>query len=172
MYNLLYRLWRVFKKEKLGVSTAYPIPWWFFYLAKKMRWSASQQMLQCSRLLKDADLSYIAPNEYGCAESVTRIWNALFGFPIFTATVKMYEYMCTSGKFTEIPHPIDGAITIAVTEFRNGETINGHTGVSDGGSLWNNNSPTGKWMKNWKNQFFISHFVGLKKLKVHHFIIK
>ena len=172
IYKILYKLSTFKISDKLGGNDTYPVPFWFTWLARQRKWTPTQQMLRYSRMVDGRDLSFLAPDELGCAESVSRIWNTLFGLPVFTSTIQMFAYMKNSGNFEELPKPVDGCITIAVTDFRDGVTIHGHTGVSDKDGLWNNTSRYGKWLYNWTQEGFKRYFHEIRKLSVHHFIIR
>lgn len=102
---------------------------------------------------KDASPSDLAPDEFGCAESLNEIHRAVFGSYISKknplSTYWMYRDLKESLVFEEVSVPLSGDVIISPTGYgRPGSTIkNGHCGVlTDNGRILSNDSRTGKWM--------------------------
>jgi hypothetical protein len=139
MIQFLYDLHLKFNKNLAG--NWYPVPTWLkFYLSNL---PYTQQRVTLARLLKGKDLSFIAPNEYGCVEAVTRIDNSLFGEPIMTGTWTALEYYLNSPKWKRIPYPVKGCTMLYATGTGKKGTV-GHIMIYDNvNCLWSNNSYRG-----------------------------
>lgn len=109
----------------------------------------------------DASPNDVAPDEYGCAESVNEVHKKCFGFPIGgeLSTYKMYAVLKSSPLFTKVDSPLNGDIIISPTGYGNGDLSNGHVGImSTMGNIMSNNSRTGKFEQNydllsWNNRY-------------------
>lgn len=99
----------------------------------------------------DASPHDIAPDEYGCAETVTTILQkADVEIPIFVSTYQLYQYLQTSRDFIRVDHPLPGDIIISPTGYGNGALPNGHTGIVDeNGKIMSNSSADGIFTKNY-----------------------
>ena len=111
------------------------------------RFPLSKQISVYARLVKGVDLSFIAPDELGCAESVTRMLSFIapqLGVPVITGTWTLDQHLKKNPKFLTIPRSMvkDGCIIIAVTGEGSGA---GHVGIVVGSVVYSNNSYTGKW---------------------------
>jgi hypothetical protein len=140
----------VFNKD-LGGMEFYPLkPWVRNVLAM---FPVSKQIEYYALLLEGADLSFIAPDELGCAESCTRMLNSLFpgSVKIKTGTSDMYAELITSDRWERIDEPEDGCVIMAVTGQGTGH---GHVGIVVGTSVFSNNSKTGKWARHLSVLFF------------------
>lgn len=166
---MLRFLYNISVGDKLGADW-YPIPRWLrAYLS---RLPITQKIVVYSRLLKDRDLSFIADDEVGCAESVTRILNTLDNdlCPIITSTWTLSEHIrLNSNRFIEVPYPQDGCIVLAATGTGNGK-IRGHVGIYDNGRIWNNNSLLGKWQKSYSLLTFKERYQHKGGFKVRYFL--
>ncbi len=125
----------------------------------------SQKLYQVSfsTIGKDASPFNYAPNEYGCAESVSSLINKVITFPIITGTTNLLSLLETSPQFEEIAIPEQGCIIISATG--TGKLANGHTGIvgkniAPDNSLWimSNDSRSGLWSVNytinrWKDYY-------------------
>lgn len=181
MKNTLYKAWLSMQGDKLQGQNFYPLP----PLVKKVftvfRVGTLRQMQVFAQMLDGADLSFLAPNEYGCIEAVSRIWHELFGYEVFTYTPHAIKYLENSNNFFELtvkttdPEMIrktvpDGAIVIAVTGTGNGSIPNGHACIKDGGVLWNNRSKDGKWVPSYTLRTFIARYEIAGGMKVRYFV--
>lgn len=167
MFSTLYQLSIA---GKLGASGWYPIPNWLRLYLKQL--PIYRQVVVYARLLKDADLSFIAPDEVACAESVTRLLNTIDPslIPVITGTWSLLEYLVTSKRFREIPQPVDGCVILAATGTGNGTIANGHVGICDKGMIWNNNSAIGKWQKTYSYMTFRARYEYTGGMKVRYFL--
>ncbi len=78
----------------------------------------------------DASPDDIAPDEYGCAETVTTILRkAGVDIPIMVSTYELYKYLLNSNDFSIIAQPDGGDIIVSPTGRGNGNMKNGHTGI-------------------------------------------
>ncbi len=116
----------------------------------------------------DASPKDYAPDDFGCAESVSSVIRKAFpelNFPMLLSTKQLYAYLEQSPSFERAESPGFGLIILSVTGAGNGSVSNGHTGVigryiSYDGSQWvmSNDSRTGLWTPNmtvtsWKHYF-------------------
>lgn len=100
----------------------------------------------------DASPNDVAPDEYGCAETVNEVHKKCFGFPIGgeLSTYKMYAVLKSSPLFTKVDSPLNGDIIISPTGYGNGKLSNGHVGImAFGDKIMSNNSYTGKFEQNY-----------------------
>lgn len=85
-----------------------------------------------SLLGTDASPSDLAPDAFGCAETVSDIVRAALPdlkFPLLVSTRDMYLYLLRSPSFDQVDTPDFGDIIISPTGFGNGNLENGHTGI-------------------------------------------
>lgn len=100
----------------------------------------------------DASPNDVAPDEYGCAETVNEIHKKCFGFPIGgeLSTYKMYAVLKSSPLFIKVDSPLEGDIIISPTGYGNGDLSNGHVGImSIKGDIMSNSSKTGRFEQNY-----------------------
>lgn len=106
----------------------------------------------CTKLGIDASPNDLAPDELGCAETVTTILHALFAdVPILLGTNQLFSFLKQSAKFSQVQNPLPGDVIISPTGFGgfNGIT-NGHTGiVGQNGVIMSNSSATGNFEQNY-----------------------
>ncbi len=96
----------------------------------------------------DASPNDLAPDELGCAETVSNVAGIQ---PIIISTSALYDYLAKSLDWVEVTLPIPGDILISPTGMggKNGIT-HGHTGiVGRQGIVMSNNSYTGKFEANY-----------------------
>ena len=96
---------------------------------------------------KDASPLDVAPDEYGCAESVNAVYKSAFGKEIggSTSTYLMYKALLVSPDFTQVKTPQKGDIIISPTGLVTSRS-NGHVGiVGDYSYVYSNNSANGMW---------------------------
>lgn len=100
----------------------------------------------------DASPSDVAPDELGCAETVSDILiKAGFLMPVIVSTAKLYEYFLKQTSWLRIDTPIMGDVIISPTGMggNNGIT-NGHVGIVGKGSVvMSNSSATGTFEPNY-----------------------
>lgn len=103
----------------------------------------------------DASPNDIAPDEYGCAETLNEIHRAAFGDYISSrnilSTYWMYADLKKRSDFVSVNVPTPGDIIISPTGYGGyGGITNGHVGVvTDGGWVLSNDSFKGTWEKNY-----------------------
>lgn len=106
---------------------------------------------------KDASPLDDAPDELGCADSVSRlIQKVLPDFPLQVGTIGLLEQLIDDPRFVEIDLYDYGCVIVSPTGQGNGRLSNGHTGIigkniAPNGTLWimSNNSNTGTWEVDW-----------------------
>ena len=121
-----------------SVSVAIPAP----------RKTAAQRLYEAAKSQIGKDLSNSAPNELGCAESMSRVIRMVYpNFPIIISTAGLNLKLMNSYHFERSANPIKGCIAIAPTQ---GAKV-GHCWVW--GDTWamSNTSKTGKWQANYRN---------------------
>lgn len=100
----------------------------------------------------DASPADEAPDELGCADSVTKILQASnIQIPSILSTAKLFDTLCTTPGWLEVLSPIRGDIIISPTgKGTTGKVSNGHVGImADSFSIMSNSSFTGKWEQNY-----------------------
>lgn len=111
----------------------------------------------------DASPNDVAPDEYGCAETVTEVLRkAGCNIPVQVSTARLYEWLVSSPDWLEVPSSLPGDIIIAPTGQggKNG-VANGHVGiVAENGNIMSNNSWTGRFEQNytlasWRDRYII-----------------
>lgn len=126
-----------------------------------------------SYLGKDASPNDVAPDEYGCAETVYDILQDALGRNVgisFTvSTNALYNELRTSKAYVQTDQPLEGDIWISPTGLGNGNLPNGHVaivGQVDNTTLGNtllmsNNSATGNFLQNYTIQTWEDRYVTL-----------
>jgi hypothetical protein len=122
--------------------------------------------LAFSTIGKDASPLDTAPDEYGCADSVSTLLGQIIDFPDIVSTAELQNRLLSDERFLEISEPEKGCIIISATGTGNGTIKNGHTAivgknVSPDNSLWimGNDSNTGIWSVSWTVNRWKSYFV-------------
>lgn len=121
---------------------------------------------------RDASPSDLAPDELGCADSVSAILFRAFGnkcgIEYTISTSQMYYQLLSSNRWMMVDQPQRGDLIISPTgmsdgRVRNGVRIkNGHVGVvGDVGLVYSNSSATGNFIQNytidlWKERYAIN----------------
>lgn len=154
---------------RVGGTGFYPIPPWLRQYLNRM--SMPKRVVYYARLCSGVDLSTLAPNEVGCAESVTRLLRQLDTtlVPVELSTYRLTLHLVVSKRFVELDTPLPGCVVIAATGTGNGHIV-GHTGIYDGRRIWNNNSYTGKWSDSYTIATFRDRYERLGGMKVRFFI--
>ncbi len=114
----------------------------------------------------DASPNDVAPDEYGCAETVYDILDTAFplsvGFPFTVSTSQLYRALVSSNKFIKIETPLEGDIVISPTGYGNGGLTNGHVGIKgEGEKIMSNSSATGTFEENYTMETWKARYVGL-----------
>lgn len=112
-------------------------------------------------LKTDASPNDVAPDEYGCAETVNAVHSKAFGYEIGgnISTYRMYEALTKSPFFIRVDQPDRGDIIISPTGYGNGNLTNGHVGImASSTDIMSNDSYTGKFEKNftlksWRDRY-------------------
>lgn len=168
--NMLFKLWLLWQSPRLGSDAFYPLPDFLKkYLAK---FHLHERVIKYARVLVGADLSYIAPDMYGCCESVTRLLRSLNPdiTPLLTYTPDFKKHMDNSSYFIEIPERLaqmigGGVIGIAPTV--EGVQV-GHVWIQDyDGRVLENNSYGKDWGKYRSNLEIKKYY---KKLDIHYYL--
>lgn len=118
--------------------------------------SLSEQIYQAAlkALGTDASPSDLAPDELGCAESVSMVLRSVLpDFPVITGTWTLWDALRKHPRFHELPEgrdPRKGDIIISPTGEGNG-TIPGHVGIVTEGQtdVFSSNSTTGVFERNY-----------------------
>lgn len=102
----------------------------------------------------DASPNDVAPDEYGCAETVYDVLQRAFplnvGFPFTVSTYTLYNAIRASKQYIKVDQPLEGDIVISPTGYGNGNLPNGHVGIKGEKDLiMSNNSNTGKFEENY-----------------------
>lgn len=124
--------------------------------ARKRVLSAAESVLGT-----DASPADVAPDEYGCAETVCDIL-AMAGVRIGTivSTYALYGELVARDDFSLTDRPAPGDVVISPTGYGNGSMPNGHVGiVGDGGSIMSNSSATGNLESNYTMQTWRERYV-------------
>lgn len=147
--------------NKLAGNKFFPMPYWLRVFLN--RYPMSRRITIYSQLCKGVDLSMLAPDELGCAESVSRLLNILDDrTPIVTGTWTLNDYILKNGsRFEILKKAEDGCIVMAVTGTGNGILKNGHVGFYVKGRVLSNNSYTGEWDDHYSIEEFVARYHGL-----------
>ncbi len=109
----------------------------------------------------DASPNDLAPDEVGCAETVTTIIRPIFGNPVILGTYTLHDYLNSSKAFIQVVEPMPGDIVLSPTGMGNGKIV-GHVGiVGNNNTIMSNDSYTGKFManytiSNWHNRYVVA----------------
>lgn len=130
---------------------------------KNKQTAASEKLYRFAKdcLGVDASPFDVAPDEFGCAETINGIVRMAFGEPVGggVSTIGLYYALKQSRYFAEVKNPLPGDIIISPTSFGNGKIKNGHTGiVAPMNHIMSNSSSTGKFelnysIKSWTERY-------------------
>lgn len=168
MLSTIYRLY-IKANTRLGSAAFYPIP--AFVRTYLRRFPFYLQLVKYARLVNGVDMSVIAPDEYGCVESITRMMRNLDEniVPVMTYTPYFARHMDKSDRFIEVSERMArnigrGVIVVAITQ---PNVWVGHVGVLDGDRIWSNDSYKGVW----NNKFTLLRFKEYyKRLEIKYYI--
>lgn len=104
-----------------------------------------------------------APDEYGCADSLSKIINSAFPQCITgsVSTKELYQQLLRSNKFVKVAELEAGDIIISPTgsNTKTTEIKNGHCGiVGEDGEVMSNSSATGTWEQNYTIETWIRRY--------------
>lgn len=118
---------------------------------------------------QDASPSDLAPDELGCAESVSNIVRKVLpDFPIITGTWTLEQKLKTDKRFTRVLTPSKGTIVISATGTGNGK-IAGHVGIFGDGVIMSNDSATGKFMPNFTLEGWTKRYKGIGGFPINYY---
>lgn len=129
-----------------------------------------------SFLGKDASPNDWAPDEYGCAETVSDILRfAGVKMPVIISTYLIYHFFLDhQDLFVKIDQPSQGDILVYPTGTGNGNLANGHIFICGEGSeddmkLMSNDSSTGLFKQNYTIKSARARYTGIGGYKPHFF---
>lgn len=129
-------------RKKLGGAGDYPIPARIVRIINRV-YPNEKALGLVAYILKGNDVTYVAPNDLGCAESASRMIRVLVpSFPVCTGTIALKQALDTSPYFERTWDRGDGVVWMAETG--KGLYAHGHVGVEWKGYIYSNNSKTGK----------------------------
>lgn len=120
----------------------------------------------------DASPNDVAPDEYGCAETVNEIHKKAFGFQIggTVSTYNLYSALKNSKLFIKVDQPLEGDVVISPTGYGNGKLKNGHVGIVGGSDLiMSNDSATGMFLENYTIDSWRKRYVDTGGYPMHYF---
>lgn len=113
----------------------------------------------------DASPHDVAPDEYGCAETV---WDVLDStglpndIPFTVSTNQLYKGLLASKYFIKVDQPLEGDILISPTGYGNGNLSNGHVGIiGQLPAIMSNSSATGKFEENYTLDTWKARYVDI-----------
>lgn len=109
----------------------------------------------------DASPSDQAPDEYGCAETVSNILHRAFSdFPEeILSTAVLYTRLRSHPKFKIVTNFDYGDVIISPTGMgKTGAVANGHVGIVGKNCIMSNSSGTGKFLENYTLSTWIAYF--------------
>lgn len=108
----------------------------------------------------DASPNDAAPDELGCADTVSNIIRKVLpDFPIITGTSTLWSRLQSDKRFERVGVPEVGAVIISPTGNGNG-TFPGHTGIcGEDGVIMSNNSYNGKFEANYTQKTWEARYM-------------
>lgn len=120
----------------------------------------------------DASPRDMAPDELGCAETVSTILGKVIQFPVLTGTWSLFDKLRTDKRFEKIGAHERGAIIISYTGSGNGK-FPGHTGICGKGTqIMSNSSATGQFTQNYTDSTWKERYMRKGGFPVHYFRLK
>lgn len=118
----------------------------------------------------DASPADIAPDELGCAESVTTIISQMLpDFKIEPATWLLKEKLDADHRFERVTKAERGVIILSPTFSGNG-TVVGHVGIfGNENKIMSNSSATGTWEYNFTLESWLKRYRDKGALKVYYY---
>ena len=102
-----------------------------------------------------------APDEYGCADSVSQIITKTFPNAIkgSVSTAELYKQLSTSKDFIKVSQFKFGDIIISPTGMGTGGLANGHVGIcGEDETIMSNSSATGLWTSNYTITSWVARY--------------
>jgi hypothetical protein len=123
----------------------------------------------------DASPNDLAPDEFGCAETVEGVYHAAFGTYIggrvLVSTTDLYKSLLISSRFTQASQPQAGAIIISPTGYSSLGATHGHTGIcGENGVIMSNDSRTGMFMENYTTDSWRRYYHDRLGFPIYYFI--
>lgn len=123
----------------------------------------SQKILETAQSFigRDASPDDLAPDELGCAETVSDIlFDAGCDIPSIVSTQILCYFLETSKSWTEVATPLGGDVIISPTGSSPSKIItHGHTGIVLGdGVIGSNDSATGEFLTHWTIDMWRAHW--------------
>jgi len=121
----------------------------------------------------DASPADIAPDELGCAESVSMVIRKILpDFKIETATWLMKDQLDADSRFKRVTEAERDVIILSPTYSGNG-TVVGHVGIFGGSErIMSNSSTSGTWEYNYTLQKWVDYYRGKGGLKIYYYKLK
>lgn len=121
----------------------------------------------------DVSPSDLAPDELGCAESVTQVIRKVIpSFPVITGTWTLWDYLRKHSAFVVTSRPKPGDVIISPTGTGNGR-FPGHVGImSNDRIILSNDSRDGKFKKSYTLDEWYDRYQKAGGYPVHFFRIK
>lgn len=116
----------------------------------------------------DASPDDVAPDEYGCADTVCNILIKAFGVKkniAFTVSTNLlFNELEKSPYYTRVDQPLSGDIIISPTGYGDGRLPNGHVGIigqitGDNIVIMSNDSMTGKFLENYNLKTWRARYI-------------
>jgi hypothetical protein len=117
-----------------------------------------EHLLELARTKVGEDVSPndIAPDELGCAESVSTLLGTLIKFPVIVSTKVLYETLKNDTRFERTLKLEAGNIIISPTGYGTGH---GHTGIiGEHEIIYSNDSDTGTWQPNYTITSWVNNY--------------
>lgn len=102
-----------------------------------------------------------APDEYGCADSVSKVILQAFPNSIkgSVSTAELYKQLSTSKGFAKVSQFKFGDIIISPTGMGTGGLANGHVGIcGEDETIMSNTSATGLWTSNYTITTWVARY--------------
>lgn len=120
----------------------------------------------------DASPQDLAPDEYGCAETLSDVIRKALpelNFPVLLSTRELYRYLQASPSWCTVEVPTPGCLILSVTGTGNGHVENGHCGVVGKQWIMSNDSRTGTWEANYQIDAWRRHYEFKGGMSTHFF---
>lgn len=123
---------------------------WPYDVLRRLGYSTGSLIYACAKSKVGQDLTRLADNDVGCAETVSRIVQAVDPsyLPwIVTGTASLFDLLYQDTKHWRLVPHFDakpGDIILSPTGKGNGTIKNGHTGIVGKTCILSNNSATGR----------------------------
>lgn len=115
---------------------------------------------------KDASPNDLAPDELGCADSVSSVLKIALGSEVgisyTVSTAQLYRELLSSKAYMLVQTPKAGDVLVSPTGLGNGQLSNGHTGIwGENGKIMSNSSYTGTFEQNFDINSWRARYVTL-----------